>query len=209
MTTHATEKSAIELLGAPAIAARGRERILDIAIDLFYRNGFNAVGLDQVLAAADVTKTTFYKHFESKEDLMEQAVRKRDRLESEAWSRAVREAAGDDPRGQLLALFDVLDKWFNESDFRGCIFINTAAEFPNPHDPVHRAAAEYKRHTRDAFRDLAQRAGADDPEAFADQYTVLLEGTLILRQVHDRNDAAQVARTMARALIDQFLPRGG
>jgi len=175
------EKSAAELLGAPATAKAGRDRILDIAIDLFYRNGFNAVGLDRVLAAAGITKTTFYKHFDSKEDLMEQAVRKRDRLESDAWARALREAAGDDPRRQLLALFDVLDKWFNEPDFRGCIFINTAAEFPNPHDPIHRAAAEYKRHTRDAFRDMACAAGAADPDAFADHYTLLLEGTLILR----------------------------
>src|SRR5262249_30730440 len=128
MGTQRPEKSAIELLGAPATAAHGRERILDLAIGLFYRNGFNAVGLDQVLNAAGITKTSFYKHCESKEDLMEQAVRKRDRLESEAWKRAVREAAGDDPRGQLLAVFDVLDKWFNEPDFHGCIFINTAAE---------------------------------------------------------------------------------
>jgi AcrR family transcriptional regulator len=129
-----------------------------------------------VLAEAGVTKTTFYKHFESKEELMEQAVRKRDRWEAEAWGRAIRELAGDDPRGQLLALFDVLHKWFNEPDFRGCIFINTASEFPNPHDPVHRAAAEYKHKTRAHFRDLAKRAGAEDAETFADQFTLLIEG---------------------------------
>ena len=209
MPPRVPEKSAAELLGVPTIAKAGRERIIDIAIDLFYRHGFNAVGLDRILAEAGVTKTTFYKHFQSKEDLMEQAVRKRDRWEAEAWGRAVKELAGDDPRAQLLALFDVMHKWFNEPDFRGCIFINTASEFPNPHDPVHQAAAEYKRKTRTHFRDLAQRAGAQDVETFADLYTLLVEGTLILRQVHDRNDAAQVARTMAQQLVDRFIPPRG
>ena len=207
MQAHEIERSAAELLGAPATAKSGRDRILDIAITLFYRNGFNAVGLDRVLAAAGITKTTFYKHFDSKEDLMEQAVRKRDRLESDAWARALREAAGEDPRGQLLALFDVLDKWFNEPDFRGCIFINTAAEFPNPHDPVHQAAADYKRRTRDGWRAMATAAGATDADTFADFFAILIEGTLILRQVHGRNDAALVAKKMAEQLVDQFIPK--
>jgi AcrR family transcriptional regulator len=206
MQKRASDKTAAELLGVPVLAPSGRERIVDIAIELFYRHGFNAVGVDRILDEAGVTKTTFYKHFESKEDLMEQAVRKRDRWEGEAWARACREIGGDDPRAQLLALFDVLHKWFNEPDFRGCIFINTAAEFPNPHDPVHKAAAEHKRQTRDAIRDMAKRAGTQDAETFADQYTLLLEGTLIMRQIHGRNDAATMARSLAERLIDQHMP---
>jgi AcrR family transcriptional regulator len=206
MQKRASDKTAAELLGVPVLAPSGRERIVDIAIELFYRHGFNAVGVDRILDEAGVTKTTFYKHFESKEDLMEQAVRKRDRWEGEAWARAIREIGGDDPRAQLLALFDVLHKWFNEPDFRGCMFISAAAEFPNPNDPVHQAAAEYKRQTRDRFRDLARSAGSSDPETFADHYTLLLEGTLILRQVHDRNDAAAVARPLVERLIEHYVP---
>jgi hypothetical protein len=138
---------------------------------------------------------------------MVSAVRKRDEWEGKAWSRAVRQAAGDDPRAQLLAIFDVMDTWFNAPDFRGCLFLNTAAEFPNPHDPIHQAAADYKRKTRDGFRDLARSAGATDAEAFADLYTALIEGTLVLRQVHDRNDAARVSKTLAEQLVDQFIPK--
>ena len=183
-----------------------REKFITAANELFYEQGFHATGLDQILDAVGVTKTTFYKHFESKEDLMEQAVRKRDRWESEAWGRAIRQRAGGDPRAQLLAVFDVLHEWFNAPDFQGCIFINTAAEFPNPNDPVHQAAAEHKRKARDGWRDAAKAAGAAEPEAFADLYTILVEGTLILRQVHGRNDAAKVARTLAEALLNQYIP---
>src|SRR3954464_15386221 len=166
-------KSASELLGLPDPPKTGRERLLAAAVDLFYRNGFGAVGIDQVIAAAGVTKTTFYKHFEGKDELMVAAVQRRDEWESQAWSRAVRKLGGDDPAKQFLAVFDVMDLWFNDPDFLGCMFISAAGEFPNPHDPVHKAAAAYKRRTRDQRRDLAIAAGADAAaaETFADCYT--------------------------------------
>ena len=207
MLTGTRPKTAVELLGVPRTPKNARDRLIETAIDLFYTHGFNAVGLDQIIDAVGVTKTTFYKYFESKDALMVEAVRHRDEWEAAAWARAVRSAAGtDEPRAQLLALFDVLDTWFNAPDFKGCMFINTAAEFPNPHDPVHQAAALHKKRSRDLWRDAAKAAGATEPEAFADLYTVLVEGTLILRQVHGRNDAAQVARKLASALLDQYIP---
>src|SRR6476661_4593780 len=106
-------KSVTELLGLPKAPKTGRERLVAAAIELFYRHGFAAVGIDQVLAAAGVTKTTFYKHFESKDDLMVAAVKRRDEWESGAWERAVRKLAGDDPVRQLRAMLDVMDVWFN------------------------------------------------------------------------------------------------
>jgi hypothetical protein len=89
------------------------------------------------------------------------------------------------------------------------MFLNAAAEFPNPHDPVHQAAAAYKQRTRDQRRDLARAAGADAPaaETFADCFTALIEGALILRQTQGRNDAARVVRPAAEQLISTYLPR--
>src|SRR5581483_3265779 len=187
--TPAGPKSALELLGLPPAPRTGRDRLVAAAVELFYRHGFGAVGIDRVIAAAGVTKTTFYKHFEGKDDLMVAAVRRRDEWESRAWQRAVRNIAGDDPVGQLLAMWEVLDVWFNDPDFHGCMFLNTALEFPNPHDPVHQEAAAYKRRVRDRFRDLAREAGARGAaaETFADCFTALIEGALVLRQTHGRN----------------------
>jgi AcrR family transcriptional regulator len=190
-----------ELFGLPPPARTGRDRLIATAIDLFYRHGFQSVGLDRILAEAGVTKTTFYKHFDSREDLVLAAVQTRDQWEREAWTRAVKLLAGDDPKKQLLAVFDVLDRWFNDPAFGGCIFINTTAEFPDPRDPVHRAAAEHKRRNRDEYVDLARQAGLHRPEAFADGYTALLEGALILRQTHGRNDAARTVRPFVEMLI--------
>jgi AcrR family transcriptional regulator len=205
---NARTKSVSELCGLPDPPKTGRERLLAAAVELFYRRGFGAVGIDQVIAAAGVTKTTFYKHFECKDDLMVAAVQRRDEWESGAWSRAVRKLAGDDPARQLLAMLDVMDVWFNDPDFHGCMFSNAAAEFPNPHDPVHQAAAANKRRSREQRRDLALAAGADAvaAETFADCFTALVEGALVLRQTQGRNDAARVVRPAVEQLIQAYLP---
>lgn len=204
----ARTKSVFELFGLPAAPKTGRERLIAAAVELFYAHGFGAVGIDRVIDEAGVTKTTFYKHFEGKEDLMVAAVERRDEWEAQAWARAVRKLAGDDPSAQLLALLDVMDLWFNHPDFHGCMFTNTATEFPNPHDPVHRAAAASKRRTRDARRDLARAAGTDAQraETFADCYTALIEGAFVLRQTQGRNDAARAVRPAVEQLIRAYLP---
>src|ERR1700754_4581218 len=106
-------KTVAQLFGFPDPPKTGRERLIATAVNLFYRHGFGDIGIDQVIATAGVTKTTFYKHFESKDELMVAAVKKRDEWETAAWGRAIVKVAGDDPRRQLLALFDVMDEWFN------------------------------------------------------------------------------------------------
>ena len=203
-------KSITELLGVPDPPKAGRDRIVAAAIVLYYYHGFNAVGIDRVIESAGVTKTTFYKHFESKDDLMVAAVLRRDQWESQAWDRAIRERAGDDPIKQLTCFVDILDLWFNGPDYRGCMFMNAAIEFPHPNDPVHQAAAAHKRAMRDAWRDTARKAGAPESaaETFADCYAVLIEGALVLRQTHGRNDAARVIRPAVEQLIGTYLPAG-
>jgi AcrR family transcriptional regulator len=202
------KKSFLELFGVPPQPKTGRERLVATAIDLFYTHGMNAVGVDQVIDAAGVTKTTFYRHFDSKDDLMVAAVERRDEWESQAWVRAVRKLVGDDPARQLLAAVDVIDLWFNDPDFHGCMFLNTAVEFPNPHDRVHKAAAAHRKRAREYRRDLALAAGADasGAETFVDCYTALLEGALVMRQTDGRNDAARIVRPAIEQLIRAYLP---
>lgn len=206
MTTSTRCKTAAELFGVQVSPRNARDRLINTAIDLCYRHGFNAVGLDQIIAQTGVTKTTFYKHFESKDALLVEAIRTRDDWESSAWKRAVKRMAGHDPRDQLLGAFDVLDAWFNAPEFGGCLFINAAAEFPNPNDPIHQAAADHKRRTRDWFCSLAGKAGLRDPETFADLYTAMVEGVLIMRHVHGRDDAARMGKAMVERLIREFEP---
>ena len=187
-------RTAAELLGEMEAPKVGRDRLIFSAIDLCYRQGFNAVGLDQIIAHAGVTKTTFYKHFESKDDLLIAAITRRDEWELNAWKRAIDEIGGNCMQQHLLAIYDLLDAWFNEPIYGGCMFINAAAEFPNPNDPIHQAAAQHKIKHRKWIGELAEKAELNDPEAFADTYVMLFEGALILRQVYGNNDAAKQAK---------------
>lgn len=200
-------KSVIELFGLPDPPTTGRERLVTVAVDLFYRNGFGAVGIDQIIDAAGVTKTTFYKHFESKDDLMVAAVQQRDQWEAVAWDRAIRKVAGDDPAAQLLGVFDVMDLWFNHPDFHGCMFLNAATEFPNPHDPVHQAAAAHRQRMHDHWLNLAMADGAEQSAAqtFADGFTALVEGAFVMRQTQGRNDAARSVKNAAKQLVETYL----
>lgn len=182
-----------------------RERLLAAALDHFYALGFHAVGLDRICADVGITKQAFYRHFESKDALAEEAIRVRDQREGQAFEEMVRERANA-PRAQLLAVFEVLDEWFNHPDYDGCLFLAACHEFPNPNDPVHRAASRHYAEAEVWLTDLARAAGADDPEALAKEVTLLIEGAISYRLVAGDNAAAKVAARLARRAIESRLP---
>ncbi len=203
-----TDLSARELFGDGQEASGTREKLLDRATDLFYTYGIHAVGLDRILKDAGVTKTTFYNHFESKDELTCEVLRRRHEWESAWFFKAVDEVSTGEPRDTLLAIFDVIHKWFTDPDFRGCQFINAAAEFPCETDPVHQAAAEHTSATRQYLRDTAEAAGAKDPVELGDQLAVLFEGAITVRQVTGDHQAAACARKVAETLIDAAISPG-
>jgi len=205
MSDEVTDKTARELFGDGEIATKTREKLLDRATDLFYTYGIHAVGLDRILKDVGVTKTTFYNHFESKDELTRQALQRRHEWEMAWFIKAVDEIAAKEPKRTLLAVFDVLHKWFTDPDFRGCQFINAAAEFPSPHDPVHQEAARHKTVTRQFLHETARAAGAADPETLGNQLLVLFEGAITLRQVTGDDQAAATARAVAEGLVERAI----
>ena len=180
-----------------------RDRIIVTALNRFYEHGFHAVGLDQILRDVGVTKTTFYNHFESKDELIIEAIRVRDRWETESFRRAVERFTDGTPRGTLLASFDALDQWFNHPQYEGCLFITACAEFPSPSDPIHQAAAAHYAKASTVFEDLCRKAGASDPATLARQIEMLLKGAVAVRMVTGDNTAARQAREMAEAMLER------
>src|SRR5689334_1791195 len=187
------------------MAPRARDRLLAAAEDLFYRDGFHAVGVDRILAETAVTKTTFYNHFESKEALIIEVLEVRDQWWRKTFAERLRAHAGDDPARQLHAIFDVLDEFITADAFNGCMFVNVAVEFLPPHVPAHRAAAEHKELMSAMLRDLALRAGARNPIALAEELALLMEGSYVTRQVTGNRDAAAIGRRAAAVLIGRQL----
>ncbi len=200
-----SEKTAVDLFGGGAKPANTREKLIFTAIHLFQERGFHAVGLDYILADAGLTKSTFYNHFESRDALALEAVRLRDKWEMETFSKAVQDKGGYHPRDMLLAMFDVLDDWFNHPDYRGCLFIAACSEFPAPDNPIKCAASKHYADAGETIKKMASAIGIVDVDAFAEEWVMLLEGAVTYRQVTDDNRAARIARRTAAARLEQYL----
>lgn len=198
--------TAADLFGRGATPRGTREKLLHTALDLFYGYGFHAIGIDRIIDTVGVTKTTFYKHFESRDALILEVVRLRNEWESAAFQRCVQAKAGHDPRAMLVAMFDVLDDWFNDTSYGGCIFISACAEFPSRKHPVHRLAADHFAASEDGIRSIAKAAGAADPAALARQWVLLLQGAVVLRLTVGDDGAARRARDLGEQLLASQLP---
>ena len=176
-----------------------RQRILDTASRLFYACGLRAVGVDRIIAESGVAKATFYKHFPAKDDLV---VAYLDRVDT-IWSdqlHAAAEAAGPEPTDRLVGLFDALGSACRRDGYRGCAFLNAAAEAA-PATPVHDRTVAHKRDVLRWVRGLAMDAGAEDPEGLARSLTLLLDGGLASGALDADPAAATRAKESAAALV--------
>lgn len=188
------------------MAESTRDALISAAMDLFFEHGFHAVGLDQIIARVGVTKTTFYNHFESKDDLVIAVLLERDRIEFADWLRIMNERGGDDPRGRILAMFDLLEDWLADPAFRGCLFLKAQTEYPLPADPVHEAAEVHGQNLMRALASQARQAGAPRPDLLAHQLMFVLAGAILMRTTSGIVDRARQARATAGVLVDHHLP---
>jgi AcrR family transcriptional regulator len=185
---------------ARATPAEARERILQTASDLFYKEGIRAVGIDTIIAKAGVAKMTLYNHFASKDELVVEFLKRRD----ERWMASFRESVEQrtkNPQRRLLAVFDALEEWFQSDDFRGCAFINAAAELADRHHPAHKVALEHKARLRAFILDLAKAAEVPSPKRLADRLFLLVEGAIVTALMEGNSDSARQARQAATALL--------
>ncbi|MHC5064663.1 MAG: TetR/AcrR family transcriptional regulator, partial [Planctomycetota bacterium] len=106
-----TAKTVAQLFSEVPEPRDTREKILFTALDLFHMHGFHEVGVDRILTAVGVTKTTFYNHFESRDALICEAIKLRDSWDQAAFEKRLKERAGYAPKDMLLGMFDVLDEW--------------------------------------------------------------------------------------------------
>jgi AcrR family transcriptional regulator len=181
--------------------ASPRERLVATAYDLFTRRGISDVGVDEVVEKADVAKTTLYRHFASKEDLVLAFLAERERLwTAEAIDRQPRERA-EDPEGQLLAIFDVLAEWFSRrTDYEACSFIKVLFEVGGE-GRIGQACREHLDTIREILRARAELAGLRDPVGFAWSMNILIKGSIMSTAEGDLS-AAERGKTMAIWLIE-------
>ncbi|WP_395244797.1 TetR/AcrR family transcriptional regulator [Agromyces sp. MMS24-K17] len=176
---------------APASAAR--ERLLTTAADLFYREGIHGVGVDRVLADANVTRATMYRHFAGKEALVAAYLDRED-----ATIRGYFAAAGaqtDDPRELLQLIIEGIADDAERYHTRGCPFINAAAEYPDPESDVRQIVASHRAWFRGTLAEVLTAAGASHPDDAAAVLVLLRDAMLVGNAL----DGASVRDAFVRA----------
>ena len=174
-----------------------RERLLAASNELFYRDGVHSTGIDAVIERAGVAKGSLYYIFGGKDELV--AAYLRGRLE--AWRQRVeaRQAGIDDPDEMILAVFDAIADYVSLPEFRGCPFVNAAAEAPAG-ESQQLAIKEYRNWVRQSFLELAADTAVADSEALADALIVLYDGALASTTLTAAMTAKRIARlTLAAA----------
>jgi AcrR family transcriptional regulator len=179
--------------------AGARERILLTAYELFRRHGVNAVGVDRIVAEAGVAKTTLYRHFRSKDDLVLAVLGRHEQVWRVGWLEpgVMRETT---PAARLLAIFDLFDDWFRQETYQGCLFVNTLLESRT--EAIRLEAAARLTGVRALVARLAEEAGVADPTEFALRAQILMWGAIV-GALNGQVDAARSARAVAAILLEE------
>ncbi len=181
-----------------------REELLDIASEMFYRQGFGATGVKQIIEAAGIAKGTFYSHFDSKEEVGVAWLKKRHATWN-SWLKAKLEEVKS-PKAKLLAIFEFLESWMEECEFRGCAFLNTLAEVPDRDNPMRREIAAHKKDLQELIQSLASEHFAGKSGAYIRQkgtvIFLLFEGALVEAQNFCDTWPIAAARKEMRSLLN-------
>jgi AcrR family transcriptional regulator len=177
-----------------------RDKILGTASELFYQRGVRAVGVDLVVEKAGVAKTSLYRHFGTKDDLIAAFLDREDKDFWSAWD-SVAEHHADDPKAELDAHLDWIGERVGRPNYRGCPQINVAAEFPEADHPARKVAEAHKREMRRRLKVIAERLKAASPDQLAGQLSVLVNGAFVSSQILEPGEATALLRRAAAALV--------
>jgi AcrR family transcriptional regulator len=182
-----------------------RERILHAADELFYKEGIRVSGVDTIIEASGIAKTTFYRHFPSKDSLIVAYLQEREKKFEQALQTILSKNV-DSAKQQLIDIFEFAKQYLSIQRNRGCPFINCAIEFPDPTHPGHQMALSHKRRVQASLIDLCRRAKAKDPAVLGRQLLIVYDG-MIMAALQLREDAPLAeAVDAAKALIDIQIP---
>lgn len=173
-------------------------KITESALRLFYQQGYHSTGVEQLSQAAGVTKKTLYRHFPSKEHLVEAALQLRDQQFMEKLRNAVESVAIEQ---RPVAYIDFIAAWTSEAGFCGCAFINAAAEYSGRTQPPHILSSQHKQRVLAYLEGKCTDANLRSPSLVARQLFLIGEGLIVASQVNGPSrEIIDSARDMALLL---------
>jgi len=181
-----------------------RERILETADDLFYREGIHAVGIDTIIEKCGVAKMSLYRNFASKDDLVAAYLEARSQRYWQWWDGVMARNANQ-PRQQLHDLFEAIAVRVRPPEFRGCAFMKAVAEFPDEGSRARAVALAHKRELRKKLLKLCRTISAVQPDVLSNQLLMLIEGAYSTAGILGKRDAVKATARAAEALIDSAI----
>ena len=178
-----------------------RERILQAARELFYRDGINAVSMEAIAAAAGTNKMTLYRHFSSRDELVAAYLTEL-AAEGEGVWEAARAAHPGDPDAQLRFILRQVSQFAAQSSGRGCALANAAVELAKRKHPARKVVEAHKRRQCERLVALVREAGYARPERVADELFLLVEGARSSLQSVGREGPGSRLYALAEALLD-------
>ncbi|WP_370962468.1 TetR/AcrR family transcriptional regulator [Amycolatopsis sp. cg9] len=175
--------------------SEARARLLASASRLFYTEGLHSVGIDRVIADAGVTRATLYRHFPSKDDLLVAYLTEADHA-IRAQVAAARTAGGP-PADTVRAVAASIADGIRSPGFRGCAFLNAAAEYPDPAHPVHQAVLTHRHWFLETITELLAATGESAPEPAARHFVLLRDGAMAAGCL---TDPAPICETFLRGV---------
>jgi AcrR family transcriptional regulator len=187
-----------------------RDKVFEVAADLFYRKGIHAVGVEEIVKSAGVAKISLYRNFASKDELVVAYLEERGRTFLRHWDETF-DRYRDDPRAQLRAVMTYLAERTTKEGYRGCPFINFCAEFPDHTHPGRRAAQAVKKALLERFLRIAEVLRAPRPRELANALLLLIEGAYAISQTlgGGRDGVGHSIVWASEALVDGQLMKSG
>lgn len=180
--------------------SEARQRILETADRLFYQDGIRAVGIDRIIAEAEVAKMSLYKHFPSKDDLILAVLKYREEKMMEFFGTAM-EQHGKRTKDKLRAFFAALKDFFESPGFRGCAFQNAALQLADPKHPGSDFVKGHKRRFQEFLAGLVAESLGKGAAKVAPAVGLLVEGAIVTAVIQGSPDAVDVARDAALKMV--------
>lgn len=178
-----------------------KERIIETASDLFYNQGYNQTGINQIISDAGVAKASMYQHFRSKEEIAVAYLIARHSM----WMGKLNDSVSvqNTAKGKVIGCFDYLAEWLNEVNYRGCGWQNIITDLPKDHDKIRDQAIFHKNDLRKWIHGLLKDEGKYlEAEELGDEILILIEGAIILSQIQKDNWPIVSAKRACIKLLD-------
>lgn len=179
-------------------------RIVEAAQRLFARNGFHGVSLDRVIEESGVSRMTLYKRFPTKSDLIAETLADREAKYFAALSEKLKESPND-PKSQILMLFDFAEAWADDPGFNGCFFVNALAQFGDAKSSEAKMVRRHKKKMLRLTEQICTELGVSDPKALSLDIRLLLEGANVSKLTLGDTLAFRRARRIALTIISNSL----